>query len=427
MKIKNKFPLLFKFLEGLALFFIFALVNINSFVRLRQFPEVQHYLDHEGDYLVVAAITLILMLILLLENRLLYQYITSWLNNLPLIAFLAYATLSLFWTVYFPATLYKLAFLYFSSMAGAYIAVRYRLKGVISVLSWVGAVFAILSVLVVIFFPFVGMMYREYFLGSWTGILWHRNHSGNLFAFFSMLFLMRIFVDTNSTKTHRIIFFCLYLLSTLMVIGSRSATGAIVFLVLQLAAGLVILWLKFHQRLKPWHYYLMGSMLVVALLVFITNTSFFFGLLGRSASMTGRVPVWDDLIQRVYRTKPIFGYGYGALWMQKRFRLEMMIRHGWATPLYFADNGFLDILLNTGVIGLLLFLSIYIPLGVRSFRQAITSKSWIYFVPFLTFVYIFLGNLTYSFLLEVDQFVWMLLVIMVFATTAADRKMIAQP
>ena len=137
--------------------------------------------------------------------------------------------------------------------------------------------------------------------------------------------------------------------------------------------------------------------------------------------MTGRVPLWQDLFQNFYLQAPVFGYGYGALWMQKSFRILMQIRHNWGNQVYFADNGFFDILLNTGLVGLLLFMFSYLSYGLRSFRQAIRIKSWLYFFPLLTFLYILIGNLTYSFLLEVDQFVWMIFIIMAFITTETKQ------
>lgn len=143
--------------------------------------------------------------------------------------------------------------------------------------------------------------------------------------------------------------------------------------------------------------------------------------------MTGRVPLWQDLFSRVYLERPILGYGYGALWSLKSFRLEMQFQNNWSHQIYFADNGFFDILLNLGLVGFLLFLAVYISLGVRGFKQAVVTKSWIDFLPLLTFLYILIGNLTYSFLLEVDQFVWMLLVLMVFVTTTNRSNKIAQP
>jgi O-antigen ligase len=179
--------------------------------------------------------------------------------------------------------------------------------------------------------------------------------------------------------------------------------------------------------LRVWHYYASAATLLAGFLVFITNTGFFFGLLGRSPQMTGRIPLWQDLFQNFYLERPILGYGYGALWMQKSFRIQMQIRHEWPFQVYFADNGFFDILLNLGLIGFLLFLSIYLPLGIRSLREAVNTKSWLSFFPFLTFLYILVGNLTYSFILEVDQFVWMLVVIMVFLTSAPRNNNVPQP
>ena len=423
----SKFPLLSRTVDILVIFFSFALVNINSLVRFRQFPEVDNYSDHEGSYIFVAALVVIAIGFLLWKNRLLAEYLAGWKDNKILIAFLLYGSLTIFWSVYIPATAYKLIFLLFSTLAGSYIAVRYKARGVMEVLTGFAVICSALSVLIVGFFPFVGVMQNEYFLGSWTGIFWHRNHTGNIFAFFNMIFLLRFFLDEQLTGRRRFLMGLLYLLTAIVVFGSRSATGIIVFLFLNFVSGITIFWLRYHQNIKPWQYYTAVALLLAGLLGFITNTSFFFGLLGRSASMTGRVPVWQDLLQSVYPQRPIWGYGYGALWMQKSFRIMMMIRHHWGNQLYFSDNGFFDILLNTGLVGLLLFLGVYIPLGVRSFLRAIRSKAWLDFFPFLTFLYIFIGNLTYSFLLEVDQLVWMLLVIMVFLTTSHNSARSPQP
>jgi len=427
VKANQRFSLLFRTLEIIVIFFVFALVNINSFVRFRQFPEVDNYSAHEGPYVFIAIVTVILIIFLLLKRELLATYLAAWKSSKLLILFLAYALVSLLWTVYLPATLYKLFWLYFSTIAGSYIAIRYTLRSTIDVLTWVGGIFAILSLLIVLFLPFVGIMQSELFLGSWNGLFWHRNHAGNIFAFFNMIFLLRFLADENATGKQKIIFALFYLLAAMLVFGSRSATGVIVFLFLHFVVALIMIWLRFHERIKPWHYYASAGLLLAAFFIFITNTGFFFGLLGRSTSLTGRVPLWQDLFSNFYLQKPILGYGYGALWMQKSFRILMQIRHGWNFQVFFGDNGFFDILLNMGLAGLLLFMAVYIPLGVRSLKQAITMKSWIYFFPFLTFLYILIGNLTYSFLLEVDQFIWMLLVIMVFLTAAPNRNKIPQP
>ena len=100
----------------------------------------------------------------------------------------------------------------------------------------------------------------------------------------------------------------------------------------------------------------------------------------------------------------------------------MQIRHGWSFQPFVSDNGFLDILLNMGLVGFVLFLGIYVPLGIRSLIKAVRSKQWFDFLPMLTFFYIFIGNVSHSILLEQDQFVWMILVIMVFLTNDLKSK-----
>lgn len=427
MKQRTDFPLVSRTLEFLVIFLSFALVSVNSLIRFRQFPEVDNLSDNEGAYIVVAVLVAVTLLFLLWKDNQFSTYVDAWMQNKLLLAFLLYAACSILWSVYIPATFYKLIFLFFSTLVGSCLAVRYQLVGVLNILTWAAGFFAVLSVLLVAFVPIMGIMQNEIFFGSWTGVFWHRNHTGNIFAFFSIVFLLRLLFDRTLRPPQQLIFGLFYLLCVAMVFGSHSATGLIVFLFLHFIVALVFLWLRIQHRLRAVHYYAVGGLLLAGFLIFITNTGFFFGLVGRTSNMTGRIPLWQDLFQRVYLQKPILGYGYGALWMQKSFRIQMQLRHHWDYQVYFADNGFFDILLNTGLVGLALFLANYLRMGYRSFRQAIRAKNGLAFFPLITFLYIFIGNLTYSFMLEVDQLVWMFLVMMVFVTTLDNNRISAQP
>ena len=88
----------------------------------------------------------------------------------------------------------------------------------------------------------------------------------------------------------------------------------------------------------------------------------------------------------------------------------MQTKLGWRYPVYFGDNGYLDILFNTGVIGLSLFIVFFVVTGVRCGRVFFNSATVMAFFPLMIFIYVLSANISYSFLLEVDQFVWMLLV-----------------
>jgi O-antigen ligase len=73
---------------------------------------------------------------------------------------------------------------------------------------------------------------------------------------------------------------------------------------------------------------------------------------GQLATLTGRTPLWDELL-RYATAQPWAGYGFGAFW-NPVFMPDIWSVVGWEPPV--AHNGFLDEVLATGVIGLVLFL-----------------------------------------------------------------------
>ncbi len=81
--------------------------------------------------------------------------------------------------------------------------------------------------------------------------------------------------------------------------------------------------------------------------------------LGRDSTLTSRVPIWDML--RGMKTNPIVGSGFESFWTKDRIELmdNVMGTHS-------VHNGYLDIYLNLGIIGLVIFglmvLSAYITI-----------------------------------------------------------------
>jgi O-antigen ligase len=85
-------------------------------------------------------------------------------------------------------------------------------------------------------------------------------------------------------------------------------------------------------------------------------------------SLDGRVPLWQTLWP-YFCERPIVGYGFGAFWNPSRFD-DIYAEAKWRAVA--AHNGFLDELLGTGVVGLLLFLSFWFAgmrLNVQVARQ----------------------------------------------------------
>jgi exopolysaccharide production protein ExoQ len=398
--------------DAIVFFCGFVIVNISAFPGV-QFPDVSSFDKDAWWILPASSVLIILMIVLLLAAGSLKDFGRMWLQTPWVLFFLAFAVLSIIWTVYLPATLYELNLLIFSTFLAAYIAIRRGVSGSINLLTGV-AMFCIVASFYVVFFTQGGVMKNRPFIGSWNGMFWHRNHTGSLMAFFSMIFLVRVLMDKGASILIKWIYGCFYILSVVHVFGSKSAAGILIYFSLNLTSFVFYVWLRIREKLGIKHYTIFWILVFLGFAVFLINADFFFGLLGRNSTLTGRVPLWKDLFSNFYLTKPFFGYGYGALWMQESFRTLMQTRHGWTYQVYFADNGFFDILLNLGIAGLSLFLIAYLRAFYNSIRTMLISYSWQYIFLFTVLLYGILANIAYSFLLEVDQFVWMWILVVIF-------------
>lgn len=75
--------------------------------------------------------------------------------------------------------------------------------------------------------------------------------------------------------------------------------------------------------------------------------------LGRDPTLTGRTTLWISVIESI-RQHPWIGYSYGAFWnARSEAALMTWNQIGWDAP--HAHNGYLEILLDVGVVGAILF------------------------------------------------------------------------
>ncbi len=409
----------------LNIFEIFVLIvwliclNASALIEYDQFPALDA-ISSRGWQIAMMNLGLIFLVVVLVRlNHLYNDLFASWSNNRWLVVFLVLSFASLAWSVYLKATVYELILLVSSTFCASYFAVRFRLAGVISILTWFAAVCTLASLFIVFFTP-NGIMHGSGHLDSWRGLFWHRNHAGSLMAFFNMIFLARLFMDKRLNGQEKFVHVIFYILTAIHVFGSRSATGKILFFTLNLASLLAFLWVEWRSRIKPWHYYGLAIILLGATCFIVANVEVLLGLLGRSTTLTGRTMMWPDLFHNSYMSRPLLGHGFGTIWMQESFRNTVQSRWAWGYQPYFSDNGYLDLLLNLGAAGLVVFLFGMIQVAVHVIQRLGAGGSWMYLFALITLFYVFMANLAYSFLFEVDYFVWSLLVLMAFLASQAE-------
>ncbi|MHB9029581.1 MAG: O-antigen ligase family protein [Candidatus Latescibacterota bacterium] len=92
-----------------------------------------------------------------------------------------------------------------------------------------------------------------------------------------------------------------------------------------------------------------------------------------STSLNGRLPLWQECFKFVDSGKALlFGYGYGGFWTPVRIkRISLEQRWGGTSigGVGSAHSAYIDVLLQTGVIGLFLYIALLIGVIRRSYRM----------------------------------------------------------
>jgi O-antigen ligase len=233
------------------------------------------------------------------------------------------------------------------------------------------------SLVLIKYYPALGRAYGRWSGDEmWTGVTGQKNQLGRLCmitAFFLLWELYRrwrehsrVGVDRYQTRADvAVLLMALYLLK-----GSDSHTSMVT-----LAVGVVsYLSLRLLCRLKLAVPQAGLLAVVIFLIVFGTATSFvgganvgsFTASLGRDSTLTGRTEVWADVLP-AREQQPVLGYGLGSFWTDAR-------RKSYDIPT--AHNGYLDILLELGEVGLAVYAVLLLSFARRLHRALPHDYEW---------------------------------------------------
>lgn len=242
-----------------------------------------------------------------------------------------------------------------------------------------------LSLLLIIYFPDYGILGDpKSDLYMWTGVATHKNHLGRI-CFVSVLVLSwslmrrREGYDVSLPRSQAyidifVLGIALFLMkgpSGVQVTKAISATS-IVALVGGMAVFVGLLLTKRLERnigLNTLRTVVVGcivlgtvSVLVGGLVVGESVTA----VVGREESLTGRDVMWAKFLRHAMM-EPIVGHGIGGFWTD-----AIVNRYYY----YSAHNGYLDIILNYGFLGLLLFSSFLLSACRRAHEEMLYDNGW---------------------------------------------------
>jgi exopolysaccharide production protein ExoQ len=403
-------------IDGIILFFAFLLANLRASIFIHLHPDTSVLLGTAWIEIALWFFLVLVMIYSLMRNNQITDYLLAWRRNWFIVLFLLLAFVSVFWSVNPIVTMFRFWEVALATLIGVYIGTRYHPIQLMEFLFWFGAILLIVSVAMVFAAPKAGTMYWPPFDGAWRGLFWHRNHLGSITALLSVVFLGRAFLASEQKNGRGILDLFFYLLSLVVLFFTKSATGYILLISLNFLVICVWLWLKVYPRLRVWHYSSILGVFSLGLLLILSNLDVVFGLFHRNTTLTGRVGLWNYLLNDIVPQRLWWGHGFGAVWTLDAFREDVRQHVGWASDPLIADNGFLDILLHVGVVGLVIFVIILIILVVQSIRYAISNKRLPDFFPMLLVCYVLIANIPFSLIAETEVFIWLLMITILFMT-----------
>jgi O-antigen ligase len=122
------------------------------------------------------------------------------------------------------------------------------------------------------------------------------------------------------------------------------------------------------RRPSSLHAVVGGALALALFATFMDETGGLLRLIGRTATLTGRTEIWKAVLS--FHTNPLVGTGYDSFWLGDR--IEKVWRIIGYKGIAEAHNGYLEVYINLGSIGLLLLGWVIL----RGYRHALNGLRW---------------------------------------------------
>ncbi|MBD2562039.1 MULTISPECIES: O-antigen ligase family protein [Nostoc] len=320
--------------------------------------------------------------------------------------------LSSFWSSDPDTTIRRVIALVGTSMFGLYLASRYTLKEQLKLCAYMLGISAVMCFLFAIFIPQFGVDFGG--TTSWRGIYQTKNALGKRFVLSETIFLFLAI----TTKENRWFSWLGYIASAVLVLLSKSTTSLGNFIIITVAFLIYYRILHLKYKLMIPIVTLLATFGIAFYTWFLSQADTILGSVGKDTTLTGRSDLWPAVLDMIAK-KPWLGYGYGAFWEKNGDSYIVLQTVQWNAPN--AHNGFLDLWLGLGLLGVLVFLIGFVINLLRSIYLIRWNQTFENLWLLLYLTYIILSNLTETTLLEQNSLEWILYVSAILSSKLSTR------
>lgn len=329
-------------------------------------------------------------------------------SNLWLLFIVGLAAVSVSWSSIPDVAFRKVVALLGTTFFGIYLGSRFTFKEQLKIYGWVFGISLFFSYLFAIALPQYGIMNTTAIVGAWRGIYPHKNGLGeSMFASFMTFYFL-----ANISQKRQLLFRILCLLSVVLIFFGESATALMsVLFIFATAKGLEKLSLRSKRSVLMILLFLIFSLLMLFLLLVNFNT--FLSVNEKDVTLSGRTLLWDTLWDFI-RQKPWLGYGYGSFFSGEGREANLLWQiHQW-NPVH-SHNGFIQLWINLGGIGLIVFVLGYASCLFNSLFKYLVSKDPQMLWVFLFLMYTVFLNLTEVSFAAANSIIWIITIASIYS------------
>jgi O-antigen ligase len=327
-----------------------------------------------------------------------YRPALAVLRKMPLLVLLmTYIAASVLWSESRTISILSVAALAGNSLIGVYFGVRYGIAEFLRLLGWFCGITAVATFL-------SPLLIRYYYVdgGYWTGFFANKNALGMNMTVGFLVFVML----ARNEKKWKWLHGAFSALCAGLIFLSGSTTCIVIFFVLICAMVFQVFLEEYllSSRSRALFAVLFSGCTTAIVLLYWEGI---LSALEKSETLLGRVVIWIAMISMA-RGKALLGYGYGGFWVfggpaqtiWDTLRID-------PSDASYAHNGYLQLLLDCGIIGLALLFGLLFIASRKVwsyFRK--TNNGWpLYFLLFLL-----LHNLAESTFVARNNISWLLFV-----------------
>lgn len=271
-------------------------------------------------------------------------------------------------------------------LLAVYLAMRYTFQEQIRFIAFALGTTTVLSIIFPLIPSFGGIHTAPELAGMWSGIFGHKNELGYMMAWSAGVFL-HLALSESKFRWLRLTIFGI---SICLIILSRSTTSLMIVLTM-------IFLLPLYKLSSNNNYKLQIIMISFVLMLLLTGSILIFGnaesivgASGKDLTFSGRTDIWEPVLAQIMQ-RPLFGYGYAGFW-NSPFASNLRLTHEWASN---SHNGFLEIMLDLGISGFLIFAIGFIRFfAMALYRVILVAKKPEDYLPIQMLVIIIIVNIS---------------------------------